>query len=34
MACLPLVFEAQVSPGMKLVYRRAVQPEFGLTATY
>jgi 4-carboxymuconolactone decarboxylase len=34
MARLPLVFEAQVSPGMKLVYRRAVQPEFGLTVTY
>jgi hypothetical protein len=34
MARLPLVFESQVSPAMKLAYRRAVQPDFGLTATY
>jgi hypothetical protein len=34
MARLPLVLEAQVSPGMKLAYRRASQSESGLSATY
>ena len=31
---LPLVLEAQVSPGMQLAYRRVSQAESGLSATF